>query len=45
MWQESLGVSAPEDRPALQAAMASAAPEDRCNAEFLTFLVRKPDIS
>lgn len=45
MWQESLEASAPEDQPSLQAKMESAPTETTSNAEFLTFLVRKSEIS
>jgi 2-polyprenyl-3-methyl-5-hydroxy-6-metoxy-1,4-benzoquinol methylase len=43
MWEESLGVCPTSDRPALCAAMDAAPPETLTNAEFLTFLARKPD--
>ena len=42
VWEESLGVCPPEARPAIEAAMTSAPPEAQSNAEFLTFVARKP---
>ncbi len=43
VWAESLEATPVEDRAALQAKMAAAPPETRANAEFLTFVARKPD--
>ena len=42
VWQESLDAVNPDDRPSLQAAMRAAPAENENNAEFLTFLVRRP---
>jgi SAM-dependent methyltransferase len=42
VWDESLHAAPPDERPALIALMSSASPENESNAEFLTFLVRKP---
>ena len=45
VWNESLSAVRDEDRPELAAKMASAPAEIQSNAEFLTFLVRKPQIA
>lgn len=42
VWQESLDAAPASDRPSLQAAMKAAPAENDGNAEFLTFLVRRP---
>jgi len=42
MWEESLSVCPLPDRAGFEAEMGSAPPETQTNAEFLTFLVRKP---
>lgn len=42
VWDESLHAAPQDEHPALIALMESASPETESNAEFLTFLVRKP---
>ncbi len=42
VWEESLGAVPAPDRPEFEAAMQSAPAETQTNAEFLTFVVRKP---
>lgn len=42
VWNVSLGAAPPDQRAALQQAMASAPAETVTNAEFLTFLARRP---
>lgn len=42
VWDESMEKVPPQERPAIAAAIAAAPPETQTNAEFLTFLVRRP---
>jgi len=42
MWGKSLSICPLEERSALKAAMRAAPPETETNAEFLTFVARKP---
>jgi SAM-dependent methyltransferase len=42
VWGESIGVVPPGERAAIERAIAQAPPEDTTNAEFLTFLARRP---
>lgn len=42
VWDESLRAAPQDERPALIASTQGAPPETESNAEFLTFLVRKP---
>lgn len=42
MWEKSLSICPEEQRGALEAAMRASPPESAANAEFLTFVARKP---